>query len=99
MSQENIHTTFDRIMTRKDKEKLLNQRSAVIWFTGLSGAGKTTVAQNLEKELYKRGFLTQILDGDNIRSGINNNLSFTEADRLENIRRIAEVSNCSLTAE
>jgi adenylylsulfate kinase len=89
---ENIHTTFHQIMGRDDKEKLLNQKSAVIWFTGLSGAGKTTVAQHLEKELYKRGFLTQILDGDNIRSGINNNLSFTEADRLENIRRIAEVS-------
>jgi adenylylsulfate kinase len=92
MTQKNIHTTFDQIMGRADKEKLLNQRSAVIWFTGLSGAGKTTVAQHLEKELYKRDFLTQILDGDNIRSGINNNLSFTEADRLENIRRIAEVS-------
>lgn len=89
---ENIHTTFDQIMGREDKERLLKQRSAVIWFTGLSGAGKTTVAQHLERELYKRGFLTQILDGDNIRSGINNNLTFTEADRLENIRRIAEVS-------
>lgn len=89
---KNIHTTFDQIMGRDDKEKLLNQRSAVIWFTGLSGAGKTTVAQHLEKELYKQGYLTQILDGDNIRSGINNNLGFTEEDRLENIRRIAEVS-------
>lgn len=89
---ENIHTTFDQIMGRDDKEKLLNQRSVVIWFTGLSGAGKTTIAQHLEKELYKQGYLTQILDGDNIRSGINNNLSFTEEDRLENIRRIAEVS-------
>jgi adenylylsulfate kinase len=92
MTQKNIHTTFDQIMGRDDKEKLLNQRSSVIWFTGLSGAGKTTVAKYLEKELYKRGFLTQILDGDNIRSGINDNLTFTEADRLENIRRIAEVS-------
>jgi len=79
-------------MGRKYKEMLLNQHSKVIWFTGLSGAGKTTVAQNLERALYDRGYLTQILDGDNIRSGINNNLGFTEADRLENIRRIAEVS-------
>jgi len=92
MPQENIHPTFHHIMNREDKEKLLNQRSMVIWFTGLSGAGKTTVAQHLEQKLYELGFLTQILDGDNIRSGINNNLSFTEADRMENIRRIAEVS-------
>ncbi len=89
---KNIHPTFHQIMGRDDKEKLLNQKSAVIWFTGLSGAGKTTVAQHLERELYARGFLTQILDGDNIRSGINKNLNFSEADRLENIRRIAEVS-------
>ncbi len=90
--ERNIYTTFDTILKREDKEKLLNQRSLVIWFTGLSGSGKTTLAQNLEKVLYKKGFLTQVLDGDNIRSGINNNLKFTEADRLENIRRIAEVS-------
>lgn len=92
MSQENIHPTFHQIMGREDKERLLNQHSVVIWFTGLSGAGKTTVAQHLEHKLYDLGYLTQILDGDNIRSGINNNLTFTEADRLENIRRIAEVS-------
>lgn len=90
--ERNIYTTFDTILKREDKEKLLNQCSLVIWFTGLSGSGKTTLAQNLEKVLYKRGFLTQVLDGDNIRSGINNNLKFTEDDRLENIRRIAEVS-------
>lgn len=64
----------------------------MIWFTGLSGSGKSTLAIALERELYKRGFLTRILDGDNIRSGINNNLGFSEADRTENIRRIAEVS-------
>ena len=91
-NSQNLHPVFDRIMGRKHKEKLLNQSSKVIWFTGLSGAGKTTVALNLERKLYDLGFLTQILDGDNIRSGINNNLTFTEADRLENIRRIAEVS-------
>ncbi len=88
----NIHPTFDRILKREDKEKLLNQRSIVIWITGLSGSGKTTIAQVLEIELHKRGYLTKLLDGDNVRSGINNNLSFSEVDRKENIRRIAEVS-------
>jgi adenylylsulfate kinase len=91
-NERNIYTTFDTILKREDKERLLNQRSLVIWFTGLSGSGKTTLAQNLEKVLHKKGYLTQVLDGDNIRSGINNNLKFTEEDRLENIRRIAEVS-------
>ncbi|MFO7791168.1 MAG: adenylyl-sulfate kinase [Bacteroidota bacterium] len=89
---ENIHPVFDQILKREDKEKLLGQKSRVIWCTGLSGAGKTTLAKNLEKALYNKGHLTQVLDGDNIRSGINNNLGFTEADRHENIRRIAEVS-------
>lgn len=88
----NIHPTFDKILKREDKEKLLNQRSIVIWITGLSGSGKTTIAKDLELELHKRGYLTKLLDGDNVRTGINNNLTFTEADRKENIRRIAEVS-------
>ncbi len=79
-------------LSRLDKEKLLNQRSVVIWLTGLSGAGKTTIALQLEKELRKKGFLTQLLDGDVMRSGLNNNLGFSEDDRHENIRRIAEVS-------
>jgi len=68
----------------------------VVWFTGLSGAGKTTLAIALEKSLFERGFLTQILDGDNIRTGINNNLKFSPDDRTENIRRIAEVSKLFL---
>ena len=68
----------------------------MIWFTGLSGSGKSTIAIALERELHKRGFLCRILDGDNIRSGINNNLGFSEADRVENIRRIAEVSKLFL---
>lgn len=89
---ENIHPVFDQILGREHKEQLLNQRSMVIWFTGLSGAGKTTLAQGLEKNLHNRGYLTQVLDGDNIRTGINSNLGFSEEDRLENIRRIAEVS-------
>lgn len=92
----NIFPVFQKLLKREDKERLLNQKSKVIWMTGLSGAGKTTIAQNLEIYLYEKGFLTQILDGDNIRSGINNNLSFSDADRFENIRRIAEVSKLLL---
>jgi len=91
-NQSDIHPVFHNILKREDKEKLLNQHSKVIWLTGLSGAGKTTIAKGLEKKLYENGYLTQVLDGDNIRSGINNNLGFSEDDRLENIRRIAEVS-------
>ena len=92
MEEENkIYPIFDKMLSRKDKESLLNQRSVMIWFTGLSGSGKSTIAIALERELQKRGLLCQILDGDNIRSGINNNLGFTAEDRKENIRRIAEV--------
>lgn len=94
----NIHPVFDRILQRKDKEALLQQKSIVIWFTGLSGSGKTTIAIGVERELNKKGFLTQILDGDNVRTGINNNLGFSEEDRIENIRRIAEVSKLFLNA-
>ena len=90
--QNNIYPIFDRMMTREDKERLLKQRSVMVWFTGLSGSGKSTVAIALERELHKRGLLCRILDGDNIRSGINNNLGFSAEDRVENIRRIAEVS-------
>ena len=99
-SSENIFPVFDKIISKEKKEKLLNQKGKVVWLTGLSGSGKTTIALQLEKELYKLGFLVQILDGDNIRAGINNNLSFSESDRTENIRRIAEVSklflNCGI---
>lgn len=91
-STNNIYPIFDRMLCRHDKEELLRQHSVMIWFTGLSGSGKSTIAIALERELHKRGLLCRILDGDNIRSGINNNLGFTEADRIENIRRIAEVS-------
>jgi adenylylsulfate kinase len=87
-----ISPDFDSMVSRKEKEQRLNQKSKVIWFTGLSGAGKTTLATALERDLFNRGFLTQILDGDNIRSGINNNLGFSTGDRIENIRRIAEIS-------
>lgn len=87
----NIYPIFDRMMSRDDKEQLLKQRGMMLWFTGLSGSGKSTVAIALERELHSRGLLCRILDGDNIRSGINNNLGFSAEDRVENIRRIAEV--------
>jgi adenylylsulfate kinase len=88
----NIYPIFDQMLSREDKETLLGQKGVMLWFTGLSGSGKSTVAVALERELHRRGRLCRILDGDNIRSGINANLGFSEADRKENIRRIAEVS-------
>lgn len=99
INKTNIFPT-DQILLRTDKEKLLKQKGTAIWFTGLSGSGKTTIAIALEQELNKRGLLTQVLDGDNIRAGINNNLGFSDADRTENIRRIAEITklfvNCGI---
>lgn len=89
--KNNIYPIFDRMLSREDKESLLGQRGVMVWFTGLSGSGKSTVAIALERELHKRGLLCRILDGDNIRSGINANLGFSPEDRVENIRRIAEV--------
>ena len=91
-TNNNIYPIFDRMLSKIDKEELLKQRSVMIWFTGLSGSGKSTIAIALERELHRRGLLCRILDGDNIRTGINNNLGFTETDRVENIRRIAEVA-------
>lgn len=91
MNDNNIYPIFDKMLARTDKEQLLKQRGMMIWFTGLSGSGKSTVAIALERELHKRGLLCRILDGDNIRTGINNNLGFSPEDRIENIRRIAEV--------
>lgn len=87
-----IYPIFDQMLSRSDKEKLLGQKGVMLWFTGLSGSGKSTVAIALERELQKRGLLCRILDGDNIRSGINKGLGFTAEDRRENIRRIAEVA-------
>jgi len=89
---KNIHPIFDRLLQRKDREQRFHQKSKVLWLTGLSGSGKSTIAQALERRLFNEGYLPQVLDGDNIRSGINNNLGFSIEDRQENIRRIAEVS-------
>ena len=98
--KKNIHPVFDRILERKDKELLMKQHSKVIWLTGLSGSGKTTLAIGIERELQRLGFLTKMLDGDNVRTGISNNLGFSTEERKENIRRIAEVSklflNCGI---
>lgn len=91
MSENNIYPIFDRMLSRADKEALLGQRGVMLWFTGLSGSGKSTVAIALERELHRRGRLCRILDGDNIRTGINAGLGFSADDRRENIRRIAEV--------
>jgi adenylylsulfate kinase len=88
----NIWTIYDEILKRSDKELLLRQRSKTIWMTGLSGSGKTTIAKALERRLHDLGHITQLLDGDNVRDGLNRNLSFSAEDRLENIRRIAEVN-------
>ena len=90
-NKNNIYPIFDKMLTRADKESLLKQRGCMVWFTGLSGSGKSTVAIALERELQKRGILCRILDGDNILLGINSNLGFSEEDRIENIRRIAEI--------
>ena len=86
-----IFPIFDKMLSREDKEQLLGQRGIMIWMTGLSGSGKSTVAIGVERELHRRGILCRILDGDNIRAGINSNLGFSAEDRHENIRRIAEI--------
>ena len=87
-----IHPIFDTMLGREDKETLLRQKGIVLWMVGLSGSGKSTIARGLEKELHGRGILTKLLDGDNLRTGVNNNLGFSEEDRTENVRRASEVS-------
>ena len=89
---DNIHPVFDRMLSRQEREARLGQRSVVLWFTGLSGSGKSTIAIGLERALFEAGFFAQMLDGDNIRSGLNGNLGFNLEDREENLRRIAEVA-------
>lgn len=95
---EHIFPVFNQILQREDRERLLQQRSKVLWFTGLSGSGKTTIARQLEKKLFEHRFFAQVLDGDNIRSGLNQNLGFSLEDRMENVRRIAEVSKLYLNS-
>ncbi|PSR06099.1 MAG: adenylyl-sulfate kinase [Bacteroidetes bacterium SW_10_40_5] len=93
---EHIHPIFDQILNRKEKEGLLKQKGIVVWMTGLSGSGKSTIAKGLESQLHQSGYVTKLLDGDNVRSGLCKNLGFSQEDRIENIRRIAEVSRLFL---
>lgn len=83
-------------VTRQRRNKLNGHRSVVLWFTGLSGSGKSTLAHALEEKLFQKGCRTFVLDGDNVRHGLNSNLDFSESDRTENIRRISEVSKLML---
>lgn len=90
--QENIFPIKDTILQQSDKEVLNKHKGIVLWMFGLSGSGKSTIAKALENELFAKGIHTKLLDGDNLRAGINNNLSFSIEDRTENIRRAAEIS-------
>jgi len=94
--QENIHPIFDQLVSRSERQAYLKQNSQIFWLTGLSGSGKSTIAKVTERKLLENGFFAQVLDGDNIRTGICNNLRFSMEDRTENIRRIAEVAKLYL---
>jgi len=85
-------------VNKQQRRQLKRHRSFVLWFTGLSGAGKSTIANYLEKKLFESAFHTMVLDGDNVRNGLNNNLGFSDEDRAENIRRVAEVSKLFVEA-
>ena len=93
---QNIHPIFDTMLNRREKESLLAQKAVVVWMTGLSGSGKSTIAKGLEKRLYDHGIITKLLDGDNLRTGLNKNLGFSDEDRSENIRRVAETAKLFL---
>jgi adenylylsulfate kinase len=95
---DNLFPIDEKILGRSEKETLLQQRGKVIWFYGLSGSGKSTLANALERKLHQEGMVTTLLDGDNIRSGLNAGLGFSDEDRTENIRRIAEVSKLFIQA-
>ncbi|MFY9809959.1 MAG: adenylyl-sulfate kinase [Aquabacterium sp.] len=94
---QNLHTQLMSVK-RKDREILNGHPGFVLWFTGLSGSGKSTIANALEHQLHKQGWHTYVLDGDNVRQGLNNDLGFTDADRAENIRRVAEVAKLMVDA-
>lgn len=89
---DHIYPVFDKMLPRSAKEDLLGQKGTVIWLYGLSGSGKSTLANLLERRLHEEGRFVKVLDGDNIRSGLNSNLGFSDEDRLENIRRVSEVA-------
>tara|TARA_B110000977_G_scaffold42733_1_gene57851 strand:- start:3860 stop:4465 length:606 start_codon:yes stop_codon:yes gene_type:complete len=92
INNKNIHPIHDSLLNKEEKEAQLNQKAITIWMTGLSGSGKSTIAKHLERSLSNNGFITKVLDGDNVRIGICNNLDFSTQDRIENIRRISEIS-------
>ncbi len=93
-----LHPIFDRVVSRAEKERRLKQKARVIWLFGLSGAGKSTLANGLERALLADGFTTHLLDGDNLRSGLNRGLGFSDDDRAENLRRVAEVAKLFVEA-
>jgi len=97
VEQNNVCPFTEQLISREVKEQKLGQRAKVIWFTGLPCSGKSTLAIALEKALFSKGYVCQVLDGDNVRTGINNNLRFSNEDRIENIRRIAEISKLYLS--
>jgi adenylylsulfate kinase len=99
MEKEKLHIIpHDHKISREDREKLLDQKARVLWFVGLSGSGKSTLASRVEQELHQMGKLTYILDGDNVRAGLNKDLDFSDESRVENIRRIGEVSKLMVDA-
>ncbi|MCE4966026.1 adenylyl-sulfate kinase [Staphylococcus chromogenes] len=98
MSESQNITWHDSEVTKAERQVRHNHKSAILWFTGLSGSGKSTISVALEKALFERGLNTYRLDGDNVRHGLNNNLGFSPEDRKENIRRIAEVSKLMVDA-
>ncbi|PKP20611.1 MAG: adenylyl-sulfate kinase [Bacteroidetes bacterium HGW-Bacteroidetes-21] len=92
INKENIVPVFEKMLSRSDRENKLKQHAVCLWFTGLPGSGKSTLAIEVEKQLQKKGHTTVLLDGDNVRSGLNSDLGFSEEARTENIRRVAEIS-------
>ncbi|WP_010529518.1 adenylyl-sulfate kinase [Lentibacillus jeotgali] len=98
MSESKNIVWHDSIVTKQDRQEIKKHKSAVLWFTGLSGSGKSTISVSLEKELHELGVHTYRLDGDNVRHGLNKNLGFSPEDRTENIRRIGEVANLMVDA-
>ena len=97
-SPTEIHPIFDAVLPRAAKEEKLRQRARAVWLFGLSGSGKSTLAIGLERRLFAEGFTSHLLDGDNVRTGLNRDLAFSPADRAENIRRVAEVAKLFVQA-
>ena len=96
MNSDNIHPIKDRLISRSEKEKLFGHLGSVFWLYGLSGSGKSTLAVEMESRLHAQGTHSVILDGDNLRTGLNNDLGFSDQERLENIRRVSEVAKLFL---